>query len=599
MLETAAALNHEQAGASKGGTFSQENLQRLLDATIMMVDDEPTTMEVVQAFLEEGGYHNFVLIEKSSQAINALEETRPDVLLLDLIMPEVSGFDVLEAVRKHPQLKHLPIIVLTSSSDRKDKLLALGLGATDFLAKPVDPSELSLRVWNTLAAKAYTDQLAYYDPLTNLPNRHVFMERLEWALKWSKRYQENLAWLSIELDQFDKINDTMGLFAGDEVLRQVAQRIQGVIRSIDLLAHCKIEEDTDVSLFRFEGGVFSLLLHRLRSERSAALVAERILESIRKPLVVGDAEIYVTASIGIATYPSEDADCVTLVRLASSARDYTKNKGGNSFQFSSPEINAQYTKRLSLEARLRKAIERDELILHYQPRVDVRTGAIMSVEALLRWRRADDGLIPPNEFIPVAEETGLIMPIGEWVLNEACTQLAEWCQSGKVPIRMSVNLSLIQFNDDELPAVVKRIVEESGINPHLLTLELTESALMNDVEKKIQMMKRLKDMGVKLAIDDFGTGFSSLSYLKRLPLDELKIDRSFLLDVSEDKKSRALVSSIIFLSRNLGLLTVAEGVETVEQLEFLQQVGCDQYQGSLFSMPLSNREFCERLSPKS
>ena len=313
-------LKDEQAEVLEGRTTLQEDLQQLLDATIMMVDDEPTTMEVVQAFLEEAGYHNFVLIENSTQAMNALEETRPDVLLLDLIMPEVSGFDILEAVRKHPQFRHLPIIVLTSSSDPKDKLLALGLGATDFLAKPVDPSEMNLRVWNTLAAKAYVDQLAFYDPLTNLPNRHMFMERLEWALKWSKRYQERLALLSIELDQFDKISDTVGLFEGDEVLRQVAHRIQGVTRSVDLLVHCEIKEDADVSLFRFHGGVFSLLLHRLRSERSAALVAERILESLREPLVVQDTETYVTASIGIATYPTEDVDSVTLVRLASSAR---------------------------------------------------------------------------------------------------------------------------------------------------------------------------------------------------------------------------------------------------------------------------------------
>ena len=589
----------EQAGALEGRTAMREGFQNLLNATIMMVDDEPTTMEVVQAFLEEAGYHNFVLIEESSQAMNALEETLPDVLLLDLIMPEVSGFDILEAVRVHPKLKHLPIIVLTSSSEHKDKLLALGLGATDFLAKPVDPSELSLRVWNTLGAKAYVDQLAYYDPLTNLPNRQMFMERLEWAMRWSKRYQELLALVSIELDQFDKISDTVGLFAGDEVLRQVAHRIQRTIRSIDLLGHFEIEEDSDESLSRFDGGVFSLILHRLRSERSAALVAERILESIRKPLAVEDNEIYLTASIGIATYPTENVDGVGLLRLASSARDYTKNKGGDSFQFSSHEINTQYRKRLSLEARLRKALERDEFTLHYQPRVDVRTGAIMSVEALLRWRSDDDGLIPPSEFIPVAEETGLIIPIGEWVLKEACTQLSEWCQAGKTPIGMAVNLSLIQFTDKELPAVVERIVEHSGINPQLLTLEFTESTLMNDIEGKIDMMKRLKDLGLNLAIDDFGTGFSSLNYLRRLPLDELKIDRSFLVDLTGHINNRALVSSIIYLSRRLGFLTVAEGVETKEQLDFLQKEQCDQYQGYLFSPPITNTELFELLSPKS
>jgi diguanylate cyclase (GGDEF)-like protein len=581
-----------------GRTGSQDDSQQLLDSTIMIVDDEPVTMEVVQAHLEEVGFHKFVLIEESTGAMNALEEARPDVLLLDLIMPEVSGFDILEAVRKHPKLKHLPIIVLTASSDPKDKLLALGLGATDFLAKPVDPSELSLRVRNILAAKAYVDQLAYYDPLTSLPNRHMFMERLEWALNWAKRYQENLALASIELDQFDKINDIVGLLAGDEILRRVAQRIQGVIRSIDVLGDCEIDESTDVSLSRFGGGVFALLLHRLRSERSAALVAERILDAVRKPLVVEDKEIYLTASIGIATYPAEDADAVALLRFASGARDYAKGKGGNSFQFSSRQINAQYEKRLSLEAGLRKAIERHELTLRYQPRVDIRTGAIMSVEVLLRWCRGTDGLIPPDKFIPVAEETGLIIPIGEWVLTEACTQLTQWCQAGKDPIGMAVNLSLIQFTDGELPRVIERIIGHSGITPQLLTLEITESTLISDIERKIEMMRRLKDLGLKLAMDDFGTGFSSLNYLRRFPLDELKIDRSFLADLTGDVETGALVSSVIYLSRRLGFLTVAEGVETKEQLDFLQKEHCDQYQGYLFSAPLTSSELFELLPPR-
>ncbi|UCG11939.1 MAG: diguanylate cyclase, partial [Deltaproteobacteria bacterium] len=346
------ALDDEKLRGLGGKTQSGDDLEQLLSATIMMVDDEPTTMEVVQAFLEDAGYCNFVLIEDSTQAIHALEETRPDILLLDLVMPEVSGFEILEAVRAHPKLEHLPIIILTSSSDAENKLLALDLGATDFLAKPVDPSELGLRVRNTLAAKAYVDQLAYYDPLTNLPNRHMFMERLEWALKWAKRYRKHLALLSIELDQFDKISDTVGLLAGDEVLCQFAHRIQSVIRSVDLLGHFEMEEDIDFNLFRFDGGVFSLLLHHPRRARSAALVAERILESIREPLTVEDTEIYFTASIGIATYPTENVDGVALVRLASSARDYAKDKGGDSLQFSSRKINTKHEKRLSLEARL-------------------------------------------------------------------------------------------------------------------------------------------------------------------------------------------------------------------------------------------------------
>jgi len=360
----------------------QEEVQQLLDATIFMVDDEPITMEVVQAFLEQGGYRNFVLIEKSSEAMASLEKQRPDLLLLDLVMPEVSGFDILKAVRAHPKLSHLPIIVLTSSLDYEDKLTALDLGATDFLAKPVDPSELQLRVRNTLAAKAYMDQLAFYDPLTKLPNRHLFMEQLEWGLNAARRNGEKLALMSIELDQFKKISDTLGLFAGDDVLQQLAWRIKEVVRVIDLLGHFEIDENIPVNLFHFDSGTFALILNRIRSERNAALAAQRILEAIRAPVVVENTEIYMTASIGIATYPTEDGESAYILRSASAAKDYAKNSGGNSFQFSSRQINMQCQQRLSLEARLRRALDRNEFVLYYQPKLDVQNNKIVGVEAL-------------------------------------------------------------------------------------------------------------------------------------------------------------------------------------------------------------------------
>jgi EAL domain-containing protein (putative c-di-GMP-specific phosphodiesterase class I) len=350
-------------------------------------------------------------------------------------------------------------------------------------------------------------------------------------------------------------------------------------------------------------GVFGLYFNKLLWPDPgtiivSALVAERVLKSLREPLIVEDTEIYVTASIGIATYPTEKEDWVTLLRLASSARDYAKNNGGDSFEFSSREINTQYKKRLSLEAKLRKALDRDELLLHYQPKVDIKTDGLKAVEALLRWHNSEEGLVPPDKFIALAEETGLIFSIGEWVLYNACTQLKKWCQRGRIPVGMAVNLSAIQFQDQELPALVERVIGHSGIDPKLLTLEITESVLMNDIEKNLLMLKRLKDIGLKLSIDDFGTGYSSLNYLKKLPVDELKIDRSFLADLSENRVSRAIVSSLLYLSRNLGLLTVAEGVETKEQLHFLQKECCDQYQGFLFSPPLSNTEIFDLLPPE-
>ncbi len=572
-----------------------EEFEQLLNATIFMVDDEPITMEVVQTLLEEAGYRRFVLIEDSRQALSSLEKQRPDLLLLDLVMPQVSGFDILKAVRAHPRLKHLPIIVLTSSSDYRDKLAALDLGATDFLAKPVDPSELQLRVRNTLAAKAYMDQLAFYDPLTKLPNRHLFMEQLEWGLNAARRNGENLALLSIELDQFKKISDTVGLSAGDEVLRQLAWRIKEIVRVIDLLGHFEVDEASPVNLFHFDGGTFALLLYRIRSERNAALAAQRILEAMKEPVMVDNTEIYMTASIGIATYPTEEGEGLSLWHLASAAKDYAKNNGGDIFQFSSRQINTQCRHRLSLEAKLRRALERNELALVYQPKVDVQTNAIAGVEALLRWHTKDHGSIPPQEFIAMAEETGLIIPIGEWVMRHACTQLVQWRQAGKAPIGMAVNLSAVQFQNPEMHAIFKRIIEQSGIDPRQLTLELTESILLEDIESKIESMKRLKELGLKLSIDDFGTGFSSLSYLGRLPLDELKIDRSFFVNLFEDTKGRSLLSSLLFLARNLNLRTVAEGVETEQQLRFLQKERCDQYQGRLFRPPIENSAVFELL----
>ncbi len=579
--------------------YTSDEFNRLSGATIMMVDDEMITMEVVQAFLEDAGYEKFILIEDSTQAMKMMKDNAPDILLLDLVMPEVSGFDILEQVRADPKFKHMPVIILTSSSDGENKLRALDLGATDLLAKPVDPSELRLRVRNTLAAKAYSDRLAYYDPMTNLPNRRMFLEHFEWALDKAKRYKENLALLNIAIDNFDRINATMGLSAGDNIMRIMAERIEHIIRRTDVLGPSLGKEDPILKLFRIESGTFSLLLNRIENVENAAVAATRLLEAVREPLTLDGTDIYLTASIGIASYPAESEDSVALLRLASSARDYAKNTGGNSFQFSSIGINSMYRKRLSLESGLRKALEKDEFVLHYQPKFDFRTGAIKGVEALLRWKDVNNGLMPPGEFIPITEETGLIVPIGEWVLRTACHQLKKWNVAGKVPISMSVNLSVKQFQDPDLLKVVRDAIDESGVAPQYVTLELTESVLIDDIEKKIDTLRKIKDMGLQLSIDDFGTGYSSFSYLRKLPVDELKIDRSFITDLSESADSLAIVTSIIFLARSLRLITVAEGVETEVQSNMLKQAGCDQCQGFKFGRPVTALELTKQLSQHS
>ncbi len=569
--------------------------QTLSDSTIMMVDDEPINNAVVQIYLEEEGYYKFVNVDDSRLAMSVLEDARPDLLLLDLMMPEVSGFEILEQIRAHPKHQHLPVIILTASTDTENKLKALSLGATDFLAKPLDKSELGLRVRNTLGAKAYQDQLAYYDPLTRLPNRKLFLEELQWAMKGAKRYDESLSLLNIEIDNFDNVNDTLGVNAGDEILSILAARIQTVIRNCDILGRTPGDEDASMKLFHFGKSIFSLLLYRIQNIESSANIAGRIVEAVRAPIQIGDKDLYLTASIGIANCPVEGDIASELLRLASTAKDYAKSSGGNTFQSSSDTINEMYGKRLALEGKLHKGVENQEFVLYYQPKIDVQTGIIHGVEALVRWQ-SEEGLVYPGQFIPLAEETGLIIPLGEWCLREACRQLKEWQQANLKPINLSVNLSAKQFADKVFMDKLKIIIAESEIDTQYLTLELTESLLIDDIEEKIKLLESLKNLGMKLSIDDFGTGYSSLSYLRRLPVDELKIDRSFVMEVMAHENSRAIISSIVFLAQKLKLLTVAEGVETQDELEFLQKLGCDQYQGFIHSRAMPANELLALIS---
>jgi diguanylate cyclase (GGDEF)-like protein len=575
---------------SDSDTFSQ--------ATILMVDDEATTMEVMQAFLEEAGYQRFVLIEDSSHALEKLEEFRPDILLLDLMMPKVPGFEILQQVRAHSLLMQLPVIILTSSSDAETKLKALDLGATDFLSKPVDPSELVLRVRNTLAAKAYQNQLAYYDSLTKLPNRSLFLDRLAWFLQRAERQNENLVMFHITLDNFKRVYNTLGPQVGDDVIMQISERISSCIRSSDVFGHGTGHAREVDNLFRVGGEEFSLLCPAMEHAEHAMKLASRILKVMEPPFDANGTEVFILPCIGIATYPVDAMDVTTLIQCAVGASNQANPHGKGAFYFYSPDLNAQGIERMQLEAQLRHAIEDEQLVLHYQPQVDIKSGQVKGVEALVRWQKPDGSVVFPDDFIPLAEETGLILPLGEWVLKEACAQWARWQTQG-VTIQVSVNLSAKQFHANNLVQFVKDTLKSHAMDAQYLMLELTESLVMENPEQAVETLNQLIGLGVKLSIDDFGTGYSSLSYLKRFPLHELKIDRSFLIDMANDPEDHALVSAMIYLAHEFNLKVVAEGVEGKGQLDILASLDCDEYQGYFFSRPVSALDLAPMFSDLS
>jgi diguanylate cyclase (GGDEF)-like protein len=414
---------------------------------------------------------------------------------------------------------------------------------------------------------------AYHDPLTGLPNRASFTEHLDGAMRRAKRAAWPLALLFLDLDLFKRVNDSLGHDAGDRLLRVAAERIRRAVREADML-------------FRMGGDEFTVLLEDVRGPEEAALVSSRVLESMAEPLSVGHHEIAVTASIGIALYPRDDTVGERLVKSADTAMYRAKELGRNRYAFFAREMNERVESQMTMEAALRRALKNDEFVLHFQPRVSAVTGRATGAEALLRWRHPEWGLIEPARFVPLLEETGLIVPVGAWVLAEACRQARAWQAAGVAPLRVSVNLSSRQFRSEALADAVSEALRASGLPPALLEIELTESLLVENVEHAMGVMGKLKAIGSAISIDDFGTGYSSLGYLKRFPIDSLKIDKSFVRDIATSPKDAAIVKAISALARSLGIGLIAEGVEEPWQVEFLRQRHCTEMQGYLFSRPL-------------
>ena len=423
--------------------------------------------------------------------------------------------------------------------------------------------------------------IAHHDALTGLPNRSLFRDRLTHAMAQADRYHQKLAVMFLDLDRFKAINDTLGHNVGDQLLKIAAERLRSCVRDSDTVA-------------RLGGDEFTVIVEDIVEDHDAAAVAQKILDTLSQPFNLYGHEVFISVSVGVTLYPSDDENADNLLRNADSAMYRAKEFGRNNFQFYVAEMNIKARERLRLESSLRRALDRNEFMLYYQPRVSLESGRVIGAEALLRWRHPEMGLVPPSEFIPILDETGMIIPVGDWALREACRQNREWQDRGLPPIRVAVNLSVRQFMQKDLADTIVRALEAANLSAEHLEVEITEDLFLEHNQTNIITLARLKNMGIHISIDDFGTGYSSLSYLKRLPIDTLKIEQSFVRDIG-DPDNKAIASAIIAMAASLRLNVLAEGVETDEQLAFLRAQGCNEIQGFSFSHPLPADEFAQLL----
>jgi len=546
-------------------------------ARILLVDDHELCNTVLAQLLRSAGYTE-VSTTCDPTAVTALHRRHAyDLIVLDLQMPDMDGFQVLAALHQIEADQYLPVLVL--SSQHESKLAALEAGAKDFLAKPYDPGELLSRLRNLLDVRllyndtrAYGQRMASYDSLTGLPNRQLFSQSLAAQLAAAQPLPSAL--LLIDLDGFTAINDTLGYPAGDGVLRLLAQRLNRLA-------------PPSASLARFGNDEFAMLLPALEQSSDSNRVVAMIQAALHEPFNLPDGCHTLSVSIGVALYPDDAVDAATLIRYAHIALQRARQEGSNHCTYFTYAMNEQAQHRYQLEQALRQACAQHEFELYYQPKVHLGSGRMVGTEALLRWNRPGHGVVSPVEFIPLLEQTGMIVEVGAWVIEQACRQIALWAQDPGGPLPVAVNVASRQFTDNTLVSTVSEALQRHQINPALLSLEVTESALMDDVTRTAATLSTLWAMGVRIAIDDFGTGYSSLAYLRHFPVDTLKIDIAFIRELPHNADDAAVVRAIIAMAHSLKLKVVAEGVETAEQLAYLGNYDCDQIQGYYFSRPLA------------
>lgn len=572
--------------------WQHSSVAGLSEALIMMVDDELLNIEMTQAFLSEAGYKQFVETQDPEQAIPMMRKQRPGVLLLDLSMPKVSGLDILSLMREDPVLRHIPVIVLTSSIDPQVKLKALSLGAMDFLSKPVDPSELGLRIRNTLAANAYREYLGHHDALTGLPNKLRYRAVAQEVLAQAAAHGVDGAFIHVGVDALGRINDALGRVVGDQLLQRVAKRLASAVQTE---AHGELaSEQHNPTLYRFDGDEFAIIVPYMDGVHSAAAFINRLLEETTVSFQrSGAPELFVTCSIGVSVFPSDGRDADVLMRNAGLALRHAKQAGPHRYEFFSPQFNEQALSRLDLGAELRRALSRDEIELLYEPRVDLAGGGLVATQTLLRWKHASGRIIEGDELMDLAGTSEMDVILTEWVLEQVQKNSRNWKQAGLVPVPVGVKASLGHIRGRDLAHLVSAALN-AGMEPRQLSLELQQVASQEVLAARdVAAIAALRKRGVRLSLDRFGNT-ASVAQLRRLAVDEIMVDASFARDLEKDAAVQAMLLGMGDLARRLRLTCVACGVDTAQQAAFLKKQGWDQIQGRILGEPLSGIHFAAR-----
>ncbi|MDZ7805185.1 EAL domain-containing protein [Thiohalophilus sp.] len=555
--------------------------EKKVSLRLLLVEDNPDDAELILRALRKGGYQvDYIRVDNAPDLTRQLREADWELVLSDYAMPHFNGLAALKLVKEHNP--DIPFIVVSGTIGEELAVEAMRKGAQDYLMKDnltrllpaiqrelADADERRAR----RAAEQTLRHQAYHDLLTGLPNRWLLRDRIEQAFAYAHRESHSLAVMFLDLDRFKNLNDTMGHIAGDHLLRAVAERLKSAVTPWDTIA-------------RLGGDDFVLLLPDVGRPQQASDKADALLQLFQTPFVLSGQNVYVDASIGIAMYPENGRDADNLLKNAEAAMYYAKEQGRNNFQFCTSGIQEATVTRFVIENELREAIKTSQLVLYYQPQFSLRNQAVTGLEALVRWKHPQRGLVPPDKFIPVAEETGLIIALGGWVIQQALADLRRWRALGLEVARLAINLSARQLFHTQTHDILQQSLEGDPDSAHILELEITESGVMQDPEQAVQTLNAFKELGVSVAIDDFGTGYSSLAYLKRFPIDVLKIDRSFVRDITVDDDDAAIVRTILAMAQALNLQVIAEGVESESQLKLLAALGCSEGQGYYYARPM-------------